>query len=353
MAFYNKVIFNYAALKHNLQQVQNLAPRSSILAMIKSNAYGHGLEDSALALQNADAFGVISLEEGIRLRQIGLKHPIFLMQGISTSQDLLHAAAHNFTLVLHDLCQLEIIQKQKILYPLSIWIKVDNEMNHLGFKLKEVVSVYQQLHQCKYVKKPIGLMTHLSQADKEFISHHLKEFDAATKNLPGPRSFANSATIIEHPELHADMVRPGVMLYGASPFRGRIGKEFSLNPVMTLCSFLIAIRDIQKGERIGYDGALISDIKRRIGVVGIGYGDGYPHHAKTGTPVLVGNTICPLLGHVSMNTLVVDLTLHPAAKIGDAAILWGEGLPVEYVAEQCNTNAELFTRLSRDLKVEL
>ncbi len=208
---------------------------------------------------------------------------------------------------------------------------------------------------CQAVTKPLGLMTHFAEADsleKAPTLHQIETFNSVTKNFTGPRSLANSAGIIAWPSAHADWVRPGIMLYGASPFPGHRGVEHHLQPVMILSSELIATHHAVKGARVGYGGTYTCPEDMRIGIVGIGYGDGYPRHVKNGAPVLVNGRYCPLIGRVSMDMLTVDLRTQPEAKVGDPVLLWGPGLPVEVVAEHSETTAyELLTRITQRVRV--
>lgn len=354
-----KIIVNLTALQQNLQHIRKLAPHSAVLAMVKSNAYGHGIERIGLALPDADALGVACIEEGFLLRRAGVKNPIVLMEGLFTNDELASAAAEDFTLVIHHEAQLQMFEQNNaaIKKPLSIWLKIDTGMHRLGFEPAKVPAIYQRLMQCALVKKPIGLMTHFAEADaleRAPVLRQINLFNHITQQLEGPRSLANSAGIIAWPAAHSDWVRPGIMLYGASPFKGHRGIEYNLQPVMSLTSELIAIHTIQPDERVGYGGTWIAPEAMRLGVVGIGYGDGYPQYAQNGTPVLVNGRPCPLAGRVSMDMLTVDLRTQPHAKVGDPVLLWGPGLPVEIIAENNHTSAyELLTRITQRVHVSI
>lgn len=352
-----QITINLAALRHNLRQVRQMAPSASVLAMVKSNAYGHGLERIALALPGADAFGVASLEEGLQLRYAGIAHPIVLMEGLFSARELSQAVSYDFTLVVHHIDQVDMLEKIAQSRAVSVWLKIDTGMHRLGFDPSQVRDVYQRLTNCKAVKKPIGLMTHFAEADSDDRAHTLQQielFNSVTEGLPGPRSLANSAGIIAWPSAHGEWIRPGIMLYGASPLPGRRGVEHDLHPVMTLSSELIAIHHLQKGARVGYGGIWTCPEEMLVGVVGIGYGDGYPRHVKTGTPVLVNGRPCPLIAQVSMDMLTVDLRTQPDVKNGDPVLLWGPGLPVEVVAEHSGTTAyELLTRITQRVRVAI
>lgn len=346
-----------AALRHNLERVHQFAPGRSVIAMVKANAYGHGITRVAQALPNADAFGVASLEEGMTLREAGITQPIVLIEGLFYPDEIIEAAKYNFTLVVHHLPHVEMLEKAAVDKPFQVWLKINTGMHRLGIHPAEVDSIYQRLMNINCVKKPIGLMTHFAEADmldSEATTKQIKLFNEVTSHLPGPRSLANSAGIIAWPNAHGDWVRPGLMLYGASPFPNKTGLDHDLKPVMTLTSRLIAINPVQKGGRVGYGGTWTAPEDMLIGVVGVGYGDGYPQFAKNGTPVLINDKLCTLAGRVSMDMLTVDLRACPDAKVGDPVTLWGIGLPVENVARHSGTSAyEILTRMTPRPKIEV
>lgn len=352
-----QITIDLAALRHNLKQIRNVAPNSGILAMVKSNAYGHGLTRIALALQNADALGVACLEEGIILREAGVKNPIVLMEGLFRPDEMQRAVEGNFTLTIHHHDQVKMLEENSIKASLPVWLKIDTGMHRLGFDPEEVPDVFKRLMNCSSVKKPIGLMTHFAESDsvdRAPTQNQIELFNQITQDLTGPRSLANSGGILAWPTAHADWVRPGIMLYGASPFRDRQGSDFNLKPVMTFTSELIAIHNLKKGERVGYGGLWTCTEDMQVGVVAMGYGDGYPWHAKNGTPMLVNGVSCPLVGRVAMDMLNVDLRNQPNAKIGDPVLLWGPELPVETVAAHSNTvGYELLTRITQRVRVEV
>jgi alanine racemase len=241
--------------------------------------------------------------------------------------------------------------------PFHIWLKINTGMHRLGIDPEQLPNVYQRLLATESVMKPLGLMTHFAEADSvdsEATAQQINMFNQVTANHIGPRSLANSAAILAWPDSHGDWVRPGLMLYGASPFSNHIGLDHDLRPVMTLWSRLIAITHVKKGGKVGYGGTWVAPEDMLVGVVGVGYGDGYPQFAKNGTPVLVNNVECPLVGRVSMDMLTVDLRNLPHAAIGDPVILWGENLPVERVARFSNTSAyEILTRMTPRPKIEV
>lgn len=350
------VAINLTALKHNLQRVRYFAPNCSVMAMIKANAYGHGITRVAHALNTADAFGVASFEEGVKLREAGIKQPIVLIEGLFQPDELAEVIRLNFTLVVHHLPHIEILEKAHT-KPLSIWLKINTGMNRLGFSPEQVPAIYQRLMACPSVQKPLGLMTHFACADEldnQKTQIQTGIFNKVTTGFPCHRSLANSAGIIAWKNTHGDWVRPGLMLYGASPFPDKVGEDHGLLPVMTLRSRLIAIHQLKKGDVVGYGSTWAAPKDTLIGVVGVGYGDGYPQFAENGTPLLIRGVECPLAGRVSMDMLTVDLGALPDAKVDDKVILWGDGLPVERIAKHCHTTAyEVLTRMTPRPKIEI
>lgn len=346
-----------AALRHNVQRVQAMAVGRSIIAMVKANAYGHGIVRIAHALTMVDALGVASLEEGLILRDAGITQPIVLAEGLFNAEELMEAAKHHFTLMVHHLPHVEMLENAKVNEPFKVWLKINTGMHRLGISPAQLPEIYQRLSAAPAVQKPIGLMTHFAEADapdSEATTQQLNLFNEVTAAYSGPRSLANSAAIIAWPATHGDSVRPGLMLYGASPFAGKTGLDHQLKPVMTLWSRLIALTHVEKGGKIGYGGTWTAPENMTIGVVGVGYGDGYPQFAQNGTPVLVNGVECPLVGRVSMDMLTVDLRNIPNAQIGDPVVLWGEGLPVERIAAMSQTSAyEILTRMTPRPKIEV
>ncbi|HEU5280963.1 MAG TPA: alanine racemase [Gammaproteobacteria bacterium] len=343
------------ALRHNLAQVRKLAPKSKVLAMVKANAYGHGLIGIAKALNHADGLGVASLEEGIALREAGIKQPIFLMEGLFNVDELTLAALHHFTLIVHHADQITMLQSVRLQKPLQVWLKVNTGMNRLGIAPADFNACYGKLLTCQNVAQPIGVMTHFAEADNpksEVTARQVDCFNAVIEGVQAPLSLSNSAGILAWPSVQADWVRPGLMLYGASPFTKETGLERGLKPVMTFSSKLMAVHAVKRGEKVGYGGTWTAHEATRIGIVAAGYGDGYPQQAKNGTPVLVNGQVCPLVGRVSMDMLAVDLKESPKATLGDPVILWGQGLPVEWVANQAMTSPyELLTRITTRPKI--
>lgn len=333
-------LLNLEAVQHNLAVVRRKAPDAKVMAVIKANGYGHGLLRIAEALKNADAFAVARVDEGIRLRKSGLQNRIVVLEGFTYTEELSEFLIYQLDAVVHSKVQLDIIESRKEQGQLAIWLKLDTGMNRLGFKAKELDSVYQRLTACPVIRQPIDLMTHLANADDKDDETTLKQirlFNDTVAKYPGRRSIANSAGILGWKEALTDWVRPGVMLYGISPFSEVTGQQLGLKPAMALHSRLIAVKPIEKGDTVGYGGGWRCENSTLLGVAAIGYGDGYPRHAKSGTPVLVNGRRVPLIGRVSMDMITVDLGTQPHAQPGDAVILWGDDLPAEEIALYADT----------------
>lgn len=329
------VVIDQSALQHNLSIVQSRSPKAKILAMIKANGYGHGSILVAKALSKADAFGVCCIEEALELRAAGITHPIVLMEGVFKSEELITAAEHQFEIVVHHLQQVEQLEQVALSNPLKVWLKLDSGMHRLGFAPDIFLQAYQRLSNCPQVFPTLKLMTHFScsdERDSDITIQQTKLFEAITKDLIGEKSLSNSGSILGWQNLQADWVRPGLMLYGLSPFAGTCGRDFDLKPAMTLRSELIATHQLSKGERVGYGGKFTCPESMKIGTVAMGYADGYPRNAGNGTAVLVNNQQVSLIGRVSMDMLAVDLRTQPNAKVGDEVILWGQDLPMELIA---------------------
>jgi len=328
-----------AAVRHNLTVVRQLSPQSKILAVIKANGYGHGIVRIARALSAADGFGVAHLEEALALRAAGIHKPIIVLQGFSDALELQTMVEHRLEPVIHQFEHIEMLESTVLVRPVTVWQKINTGMHRLGFALDDVLKAWQRLRACSQVDA-IRLMTHFANADvpgDPFTLQQLELFDRITAGLPGERSVANSAGVLLWPQSRMDWVRPGVMLYGISPVAGTDAAALNLQPAMTLTGRVIAINAVRQGARVGYGGDWAAATDTHVGVVGIGYGDGYPRHARSGTPVLVNGQRVPLVGRVSMDMLCVDLGPAPTAKVGDAVVAWGAGLPVEEVALNSST----------------
>ena len=346
-----------AALRHNLQWVRQRHPGHELVAVVKANGYGHGLVPTAQALAQADLLGVAAIDEAMLLRQAGLSQPILLMEGCFDASELDLAEQQGFELVIHSHWQLELLEAMPPRQPLRLWIKIDSGMHRLGFAPGQVAGIQPRLRRLAGLRELVW-MSHLACADEPEHPANARQlacFARAIAGLPGRCSVRASASILGDAALPmADhFLRPGLMLYGASPCADRSALALGLRPAMTFRSRLIALRELAVGEPVGYGGRFVTRRPSRIGVVAAGYGDGYPRHASQGTPLLIRGQRVPLVGRVSMDMVTVDLTDLPAAAIGDEVILWGEGLPVDEVAAAAGTIAyELFTALAPRVPVE-
>jgi alanine racemase len=327
------------ALQQNLRQAREAAPNSRIMAVVKANAYGHGLVRVAQALREVEGFGVACLEEAVSLREAGVRQPITLLEGFFASDELTVISHYRLTPVVHTECQLHVLEAASLPQPIGVWLKLDTGMHRLGFAPEALKEMYRRLQASANVSD-IGLFSHLGYADDRRSAQTLQQcerFQAAIEGIAGARSLANSGGLLGWPETQFDWVRPGLMLYGISPFFGSTASEHGLRPVMTLESRLIAVNRFERGAAIGYGGAWVCPEDMPVGVVAAGYGDGYPRHAATGTPVLVNGQRAPLIGRVSMDMLCVDLREQPDARIDDPVVLWGDDLPVEEIARCAGT----------------
>jgi len=324
-----------SALRGNLALARRSARR--VLAVIKAAAYGHGLLRAARALAEADGFAVVDLYDAVRLRDVGFSQRILLLEGFFEARELPAFGANGLSAVVHNLEQIEMLEHTPLPSRLEVFLKVNTGMNRLGFPPDTLRGALARLNACGNVGD-ITLMTHLANADDaRGIDWQLETFRAATAGLELPVSVANSAALLRYPDAAQGWTRPGIMLYGSSPFADRSAAELGLVPVMTLESQVIAVQNVMPGESVGYGGAFASDRRTRIGVVACGYADGYPRHAGTGTPVLVSGRRTRTLGRVSMDMLCVDLTSLPDAGVGSPVVLWGEGMPVDEVAAAAGT----------------
>lgn len=341
MAGLIRAVIDTGALRANLAAARRFAPRSRVLAIVKANAYGHGLVQTALALAEADAFGVARLEEGLALRVAGVKSEIVLLEGVFGAEQMAAAAAHDFELVVHNAQQLALLTEWRQAQRFTVWLKVDTGMNRLGFRADEFAAAYRRLSSCAAIGR-LRLLTHLASADAASDStttEQLQLFEAVTAGLTLERSIANSAGILGWPAAHADWVRPGLALYGVSPLPRSVAADFGLRPAMAFTSTVIATRRVLPGERAGYGGRWTARRVSTLAIAAVGYGDGYPRHMANGTPVLVNGERAPLAGRVSMDMIAIDVTDLSGVKVGDPVVLWGEGLPAEEVAPHAETVA--------------
>lgn len=344
------------ALRHNLAVAQQHAPASQVMAVVKANAYGHGAILAARTLDRAHGFAVARVDEAMALRQAGVRKPVLVMGGAYNREGILNAAERGLTLAIHHFWQIDLLRFQRLKRPIDWILKVDSGMHRLGFAPTDVERALHELASIGMGAERPRLMTHLANADDRNDSAteaQLDTFAALVTQFGAECSVANSAGILGWPRLQGEWVRPGIMLYGVSPFIDSLGAELDLRPVMTLEARLISVKQYPKGARIGYGGTWECPEAMPVGVVGIGYGDGYPRHARPGTPVLIGGTRVPLVGRVSMDMITVDLRTLPDAKVGDKVVLWGRGLPAEIVAEASGTIAyQLFTGVTGRVRRE-
>jgi alanine racemase len=352
-----RALIDLQALRHNLDCIQKMAPQAKIMAVVKANAYGHGLVRVASALQGVDALAVARLGEALSLRRHGVDTPVVVLEGIFNLEQLGQAQQQLIAVVIHDPNQLELLRQADPRLNLSVWIKIDSGMHRLGVAVEEVRALWRALCEIKAIRRPIGFMTHLSHADlpeHPATTLQLLRFEQACAGLPGPRCIANSAAVLGHRQTHAQWLRPGIMLYGVSPFSHRWSPEFNLKPVMRLVSELIAIKPLRQGEGVGYGAIWRAPRDTHLGVVAVGYGDGYPRHARNGTPVLVGQRRVPLVGRVSMDLITVDLGPSPQETVGTPVVLWGDPrLLVEEVAAHADMIAyELLCIISGRVTIE-
>lgn len=342
------------ALRHNLAQVRLLAPRSKVMAVVKADGYGHGLERVALALSDADAFGVAALSDAERLRAAGLSQRIVLLSGFDEPGDLVQLRRLGVDTVVHHDSQLAMIEADPDRVPLRVWLKFDTGMHRLGFDPARSAEVHARLRALPNVDPDITLMTHFASSD-EFDGattlSQLERFANSTAVLEGAASLSNSAAVLGWPDAHRDWVRAGGALYGLSVVDGKCGADFGLMPAMTLSTRLIAVNRVARGERVGYSATWECPEDMSVGVAAIGYGDGYPRRAPAGTPVLVNGVRVPLIGRVSMDLITLDLRNITHAAVGDTVTLWGPALPVEEIAASAGTiSYELTCSITRRVR---
>lgn len=341
------------ALRHNLGVMRVRAPGSRVMAMVKADGYGHGLETAVRALRDADGFGVASVDDAARIRALGLEQPVLVLSGFASVEELARLRSLAADSVVHHDAQLQMLEQAEGT-PIRCWLKIDTGMHRLGFTPDAARQAHARLSAAAGVADDIVLMTHFASSD-EFEApqtrQQLEVFAEATAGLPGTRSLANSAAILGWPGSHADWVRPGGALYGMSVVAGKPAADFGLRPAMGFATRLLAVNRIRRGERIGYGATWETPEDMPVGVAAVGYGDGYPRHAPSGTPVLVNGVPAQLVGRVSMDLATIDLRAQPDARPGDPVLLWGEGLPVEAVAEAAGTIAyELTCSITRRVR---
>jgi len=335
------------ALAHNLARARACAPGAKVWAVVKANAYGHGIERAYPGLQGADGFALLDLAEAERIRALGWRGPILLLEGCFEPRDLEVCSRLNIWHVVHCNEQIDWLATHKTTWPHRVFLKLNTGMNRLGFTPGAFRTAWMRLSGLTQVDE-ISLITHFSDADTDTgIEHQVAAFNAATEGLPGERSLANSAAVLRfataRPDVRGDWVRPGILVYGSSPdFPVRTIADWNLRPAMTLRSRVIGVQQLQPGDTVGYGSTFRADAPTRIGVVACGYADGYPRHCGTGTPVLVDGVRTRLVGRVSMDMITVDLTPVPQAGLGSEVTLWGHGprgslLPIDEVAQAAGT----------------
>lgn len=340
---------NLAAISHNLQVIRRIASESQVLAMVKADAYGHGASEVARVIESqVGGFGVATLDEATQLRNVGITAPIVLLEGFNFAHELAIAKELSLDLVIHNLLQIEELIEEGAEGISRVWLKLDTGMHRLGFTHDEWTKALSLISEHELPVKFIT-MTHLACADElEHVQNQkqVSEFNQAVDALAYPQSIANSAAILSSPELHRDWVRPGIMLYGVSPF-GATRLVSELKPVMTLTASVIALREVKAGDWVGYGATYQCGENKLIATVSLGYGDGYPRSAPTGTPCYIKGVRTELVGRVSMDMLTIDVTNVPGVALGDQVELWGEHIPVEQVAACCQTiGYELLTGLT-------
>ena len=356
-AFRVSAEIDFSNLRHNLSVVRRAAPGAKILAMVKGNAYGHGMVTVAKHLRDVDCFGVVGIEAAIALRHSGVIQPIVLVNGFQSQKELELMLEHHIDTVVFDLIQIKQIAKINLNQAIKIWIKIDTGMHRLGFPPQQVSEAYDLLKTCPQVAD-ILFMTHFSDADKEdslSVKKQLGIFLNLINNYKNLKSAANSGALLQYPESQLDIVRPGLILYGASPCKEKSAEDLGLKPVMTLRSKIISLHCLEVGERVGYGSTWRALRKTNLAVISIGYGDGYPQLAAEGTPVIIRGKRAWLAGRVSMDSITVDVTDISGVSLGDEVILWGEGLPIEEVAAAMGASpygllTGVTSRVSMDLK---
>ncbi|HPA02507.1 MAG TPA: alanine racemase [Chiayiivirga sp.] len=345
------------AMRANLSLLQQRAPRSRMLAVLKSDAYGHGAVAAARALEpHAEGFGVAAQGEAEILREAGVRLPIVLFGGFDAPEDIERLRQLDIRPAIHHPSQIDMLQARGAAEPLRVWFKIDSGMNRLGFPPEEVHEALARLRAIPGVAPDIVLMTHFAASDEPgspSVARQLAVFREASAGLGLETSLANSTAVLDHPDTHGDWIRPGGALYGLTTKPDRCAADDGLKPAMRLSTRLVAVREKPAGAAIGYGGSFVCPQPMRMGVITAGYGDGYPRHAPSGTPVLVNGVRCRTIGRVSMDLITIDLGNAPEARVGDEVVLWGEGLAIEEVAASAGTiSYELSCVLTRRVRFE-
>ena len=335
-----QAIIHLGALRRNLARVRELAGGARVMAVVKADGYGHGLERVARALRSADAFGVAAIGDGLRLRAAGIDDRIVVLSGPDEAADLAEFRRLKLDAVIHHESQIEWLEHDADARPLRIWLKIDTGMHRLGFSIERAPHAHARLRALRNIDADITLMTHFAASDEldnPLSTEQIARFGEAIESLQGKRALANSAAVLSWPQSRADWIRTGGILYGLSVIDGKSGRDLGFEPAMTLTTRLIAINRVLKGEHIGYAATYACPEDMSIGVAAIGYGDGYPRSASTGTPVLINGIRAPIVGRVSMDLITIDLRNVPEAKVGDRVTLWGGELSAEEIARHAGT----------------
>ncbi|MDJ0814480.1 MAG: alanine racemase [Woeseiaceae bacterium] len=343
MTFGSRALIRLGALKNNLTVIRNAAPDARLMAVIKANAYGHGMQAVAQTLDDVDSFAVARVPEAVELHESGVDKPLVLLSGVLTRNELDEALARGFEIVVHCMEQVDLLESAST-GAATVWLKFDTGMNRLGFAPEAAERLIARLQGCSRVGE-LRLMSHLASADEldsPVTEEQFARFRDVVENFEGAVSVANTPATLGWPQLGAAQdllgfrgehwIRPGLALFGISPFAGRTGADLGLTPVMQFEARLIAIKPLEEGARVGYRGRFKAQQDTTLGIIAAGYGDGYTRHFRTGTPVLINGRRVPLIGNVSMDMIAVDLGSESSDRVGDIATLWGEGLAVEEVA---------------------
>ncbi len=343
MSFGARALIRLGALSHNLARLRQHAPGARIMAVVKANAYGHGLINVVRELRDVDAFAVARLSEALAIRDAGFDDPVTLLSGVLTADELRTAAKQGFEVVTHSPMQLDLLERHDA-EPLTCWLKFDTGMTRLGFRPEEGDAVIDRARAARGVGE-LRLMTHFASADEPdnpFTATQLGRFERVVRGFEGDVGFANSPGTLgwdyctdarERLGFSGELwIRPGIALYGISPFANATGAELGLEPAMQFEARLIAVKPLRAGDRVGYKGTWTAAADSTVGIISAGYGDGYSRHFRSGTPVLLNGRRVPVIGNVSMDLIAVDLGLAATDVPGDVATLWGDGLPVEEVA---------------------
>ncbi len=328
------------ALRANFARVRTLSGDAKVMVVVKADAYGHGLERCARAFADAEAFGVASIADGLRLRAAGHRNRIVVLSGPDAASDLAEMRRLDLEAVIHHESQLAMLESDGANPRLRVWLKLDTGMHRLGFSAERAAELHARLRALPSVDPGIVLMTHFASSDEfdnDFTARQIASFENATRGLSGERALSNSAGVLGWPQARGDWVRVGGLLYGLSVAENKTGADFGFAPAMTLSTRLIAINQVKRGERIGYGSNYECSEDMPVGVAAIGYGDGYPRSVPSGTPVLIDGARAAIVGRVSMDLITLDLRNAPNARVGDIVTLWGPQLPVEIIAQHAGT----------------